>query len=241
MNNHVEPDFPYISSTGDDPPESCFFTQMLNIMALLLGFTVYVRHRLIVDYCAKNITRKNVMSRSKISMFFGFAASFGISIVGSFQSKNLGSIHLLGASLAFGVGNIYLWIQSVLSYSLVPWVNSLGVCRVRVATSLLATLMNITTVLFSVLHALANDNQVAYLTRNQEWKNTRISWEYHVVATASEWVLAGCFCVILFTFAPEFKRVTIQGVLIELERDRRQVREAVRPQSSICIVENSRL
>ncbi|KAK7080111.1 hypothetical protein SK128_019247 [Halocaridina rubra] len=32
---HVEPDFPYISSTGAFPPESCFFSQMLNIAAAL--------------------------------------------------------------------------------------------------------------------------------------------------------------------------------------------------------------
>ncbi|KAK3884748.1 hypothetical protein Pcinc_010987 [Petrolisthes cinctipes] len=35
LEDHVEPDFPYISSTGAFPPESCFFAQMLNIVALL--------------------------------------------------------------------------------------------------------------------------------------------------------------------------------------------------------------
>ncbi|XP_071514216.1 DNA damage-regulated autophagy modulator protein 2-like isoform X2 [Panulirus ornatus] len=200
LEGHVEPDFPYISKTGTYPPESCFFSQMLNILALLMGLAVWVRHRMIEDYCAKNVTSNSIPSRSKVSAFFGYTAAAGISLVGNFQATNVGSIHILGAFLAFGVGNVYLWIQSLLSYSLEPRLNSKEVSHVRLAASLVATLMLVTTVVFSVLQAQANDDEF------------------------------------------EFKRVSMQSVVFELDRDRRQVRETPDPAaSSDTIVEDIRL
>lgn len=223
VTGHVEPDFPYISATGTFPPESCFFGQMLNIAAVLMAALVWVRHKIILDYCAKNIAPKTLPSRSKVASFFGYAASLGISLVGNFQATNFTSIHLLGACLAFGVGNLYIWMQAVMSYSLEPRVNSRAVSHLRVICSFLASAMCVVTVVFSYLHSRDNKD-VAYWTAEHSWMRERNSWAYHVVATASEWVLAGAFYVVLLTLVPEFKRVTVQGMVVELERDRRQVR-----------------
>ena len=40
MLGHVEPDFPYISTAGTTPPESCVFGQCLNIVAVTCKYRV---------------------------------------------------------------------------------------------------------------------------------------------------------------------------------------------------------
>lgn len=237
---HVEPDFPYISSTGAYPPESCFFGQMLNIIAALMAWTVWIRHQIILDYCNKCVTKRTIPSRSRYAAYTGYVAAFGVAIVGNFQSSNVGSIHILGAALAFGVGNVYIWFQAALSYALEPNVNSRVISHMRVLCSVACSCMNIVTVVFSGLHTIANED-VVYWTTDKWWKYCRNKWTYHVVATASEWVLAICFCATLLTFVPEFKRASIHGTVVELDRDRRQVRQTSVFPSTETITENIRL
>lgn len=44
----VDPVFPYISSSGDHRPESCFFSMMLNLCSFLIMLIIYLRY-LILD------------------------------------------------------------------------------------------------------------------------------------------------------------------------------------------------
>ncbi|CAL4082220.1 unnamed protein product, partial [Meganyctiphanes norvegica] len=111
MTHKVEPNFPYISSTGTHPPESCVFGQLLNISALLLGCLVWVRHELIEDYCCQRDTHKSLPWWNNLSSGFGYTGAIGVSLIGNFQANKFSSIHLLGAFLAFGVGNLYIWME----------------------------------------------------------------------------------------------------------------------------------
>lgn len=243
---HVEPDFPYISATGTYPPESCFFGLILNIIAILLLVTVWVRHRQIEDHCSQTVVAYNLPRTSEVASVFGYAAAFGICLVGNFQATNVASVHLIGAGMAFGLGNIYLWIQSWMSVHLMPRVNSKAVTVVRFVSSAIATLMIILTILFSFLYD-AKNRDVAYWTEETEWwmDDERQHWEFHIIATASEWVLAAAFVVVLLSLVPEFKRMTFQGVMVEYDRDRDQLRERSHPptQSSETIntIESERL
>lgn len=232
-NGHVEPDFPYISSTGANPPESNFFSLMLNISSVFLALTVWAKHRQIVDHCSQTVVGNNLPKTSRIASVFGYASAFGVCLVGNFQSSTITSVHLIGAAMAFGIGTVYLWMQSWMSISLAPRVNSHEVMVTRFVCSVTATLMIITSVLFSILHDNANDD-VAYWTTNVNWWRSegRKKWVFHVIATASEWVLAGTFTVVLLTFVPEFKRMNFQGISVEYDRDRSQTREATLAQST---------
>ncbi|KAK3884752.1 hypothetical protein Pcinc_010991 [Petrolisthes cinctipes] len=224
LEDHVEPDFPYISSTGAFPPESCFFAQMLNIVALLLGVTVWVRHKQIEDHCSKTVTIGRVPGQSRVAAWLGYSAAAGISMVANFQSINIITVHMVGASLAFGVGTVYLWIQGVLSWSLVPYQNSVGVAVLRLVMAGIATAMICTTITLSILHSQST-SYIAYWSVLREWRRERTSWRLHISATVAEWVLAGAFVVFLFTLIPEFKRITVATVRVETERDRRQVKQ----------------
>ena len=40
---HTELDWPYISDTATRPPESCIFSQLVNVGSLLLAISFYIR------------------------------------------------------------------------------------------------------------------------------------------------------------------------------------------------------
>lgn len=58
-------------------------------LSIVVAALVWMRHKMILDYCAKNIAPKALPSRSKAASFFGYAASLGISLVGNFQVSYL--------------------------------------------------------------------------------------------------------------------------------------------------------
>ena len=42
---HTEVDWPYISDTSTKAPESCIFSQMVNLGAMLTAITIYIRYK----------------------------------------------------------------------------------------------------------------------------------------------------------------------------------------------------
>ncbi|XP_014676392.1 PREDICTED: DNA damage-regulated autophagy modulator protein 2-like [Priapulus caudatus] len=79
----VEPAFPYISDTGTEPPESCIFGQLLNISAVLIGLSVYVRYRQTIEYHREG--PRALLRLNKISLVLGVVAALGVSLVANFQ------------------------------------------------------------------------------------------------------------------------------------------------------------
>uniref|UniRef100_A0A0N7ZBC1 CWH43-like N-terminal domain-containing protein n=2 Tax=Scylla olivacea TaxID=85551 RepID=A0A0N7ZBC1_SCYOL len=239
---HVEPVFPYISSTGAYPPESNFFSFMLDIISVLMAVTVWARHKQVLGHYNQTLVCKDLEKTSRIATLFGISSAFGLFLVGNFQSSTITTVHLIGAVLAFGLGTVYQWLQSWMSVCLSPRVNSRGVMVVRFICSAMATLLIITTVVFSVLHDMANQGkEVAYWAQNKAWWQAegRKKWSYHVLATSSEWMLAFTFVAMLLTLVPEFKRMSFHGVKMHYDRDRRQVREIDGARSTEAIVASS--
>ena len=48
-------------------------------------------------------------------------------------------VHFIGATLAFGVGTVYAWMQVALSFTTCPQLSSCAVCCLRVIFSVVAT------------------------------------------------------------------------------------------------------
>ncbi|CAL4082221.1 unnamed protein product [Meganyctiphanes norvegica] len=85
--------------------------------------------------------------------------------------------------------------------------------------------MNIVTVVFSYLHTMANKGDVVYWSEDPGWwYKDRNRWDYHILATSSEWFLAGALCTYILTLIPEFKRIRVKRPIVELDRDRKQSR-----------------
>ncbi|XP_029440619.1 modulator of macroautophagy TMEM150B isoform X2 [Rhinatrema bivittatum] len=105
--------FPYISTCGSYPPQSCIFGQVLNIGAFLGVWISLIRFQQIRDYgCHSRL--------NTASLILGLLTTLGTSMVGNFQQTNQLETHLLGAFLAFFVGAAYFWLQTALTYQVEP-------------------------------------------------------------------------------------------------------------------------
>lgn len=139
---HVEVEFPYISDTGTHTPESCIFSQMLNIVSFLVAITIYVRYKHIEQYYRDSnltIESESILKLNRRGLFAGLASSFGLSIVANFQETNVFRVHMAGAILAFGFGVLYSWIQTMMSFKMIPLVNTKHVACLRLVLSMIMT------------------------------------------------------------------------------------------------------
>uniref|UniRef100_A0A131YD68 Transmembrane protein n=2 Tax=Rhipicephalus TaxID=426455 RepID=A0A131YD68_RHIAP len=84
---HVEVEFPYISDTGTYAPESCIFSQLLNICSFLMAATVYVRYKEVEQYYRDHLSQESprVLRMNTSGLWLGWISSLGVSIVANFQ------------------------------------------------------------------------------------------------------------------------------------------------------------
>ncbi|XP_063291630.1 modulator of macroautophagy TMEM150B [Pelobates fuscus] len=116
--------FPYISTCGAYPPQSCIFSQVLNVGAMLAAWICVIRFQQIRDYGFHS-------HLNSASLAMGLLTALGTSIVANFQQSIQLQVHLVGAFLAFFVGNVYFWMQTVLTYHLksMPLQHIVGTMR----------------------------------------------------------------------------------------------------------------
>ncbi|XP_028557885.2 modulator of macroautophagy TMEM150B isoform X1 [Podarcis muralis] len=105
--------FPYISTCGSSPPQSCVFGQVLNLGAFLGAVICFLKYQQVRDYGCHS--RLNL-----VGLIFGLLCALGSSMVGNFQEKNQIETHLVGAFLAFVVGILYFWVQTFLTNRVKP-------------------------------------------------------------------------------------------------------------------------
>ncbi|XP_025919552.1 DNA damage-regulated autophagy modulator protein 2 isoform X2 [Apteryx rowi] len=131
--HHVDPFVPYISDTGTIPPERCLFGIMLNISAFMGMATMYVRYK---QVHALNPEKSKITKLNKIGLTLGLMSCFGLCIIANFQKCILYYIHVIGACLTFGVGAVYMLVQTVLSYLMQPEVHSKDIFWIRLTVLL---------------------------------------------------------------------------------------------------------
>ncbi|KAB7495794.1 DNA damage-regulated autophagy modulator protein 2 [Armadillidium nasatum] len=203
---HTEPEFPYISDTGTQSPESCIFGQALNLGAFLILFTLYIRFRQIAEFYRNHSSSSSIVRLNKAAFIVGSLSALGISLVANFQETSVLSIHICGALLAFGGGVAYLWLQALCSYKTHPLVNNIGVAHLRMFLAVVAT---ICFVLGSITAIIA---KTQYNGNNpRKWFPGDGGWQCHVISTASEWICATAFNIFMLTLVDEFKSLSVES------------------------------
>ncbi|XP_045468231.1 DNA damage-regulated autophagy modulator protein 2 [Harmonia axyridis] len=213
----VTPLFPYISDTGTFSPESCIFGQLLNLGALLVGFSAYFRYLQLRDLHQNNQVPFVVERLNGKTCIMGLLAAFGISIVGNFQEKNALVVHLIGALLAFGVGGAYICLQSYISFKIYPLLGNKTLNWIRVVLAAGTIISFIFVFLFAVIAGVVGKNQGnanSTKTINPMWKQDEAGWGWHFMSTLSEWILAFCMLQYLSTFAHDFKRLSLHAITV---------------------------
>lgn len=144
VNNHtvdLAQGFPYISLCGSFPPQSCIFSQFLNMGAAMAACICVLRHHQLRDWGARTWL-------NRLILWTGLLCALGTSMVANFQEKNQRPTHLVGAFLAFIGGNLYFWLQLYLSCSTkglprpgAPWLQPLRLGLCSLCTSLIVAMI----------------------------------------------------------------------------------------------------
>lgn len=122
-NNHTVAVIPYISDCANYAPESCIFSQLMNITAAIAAFMYLVRYKLLNAYLSSDCSRasnsssttKHLTRANTAALVFGLLSAFGISLVGNFQDRTVTILHSIGAILAFAICIVYCCLQTVIS------------------------------------------------------------------------------------------------------------------------------
>jgi len=212
--NHTELDFPYISDTGTRPPESCIFGQLVNIGALLVGITVYIRYKQVSEFCSSHQLSSRLRLINYLSLGIGWLGATGLSIIANFQETEVLAVHLTGAFMAFGFGTVYMWSQVLTSYLLYPLAH--GKCTIVFRLGLAVT----NTVCFVVMLAAGVEaNKQWHGDDPTKWNKDDGGWSLHVVSTASEWIMAMAFDIFLLSLVPEFRKLVLESPRICIRID----------------------
>ncbi|XP_008116691.1 modulator of macroautophagy TMEM150B isoform X1 [Anolis carolinensis] len=144
--------FPYISTCGAYPPQSCLFGQVLNLGSFLGVVICFLKYQQVRDYGCHS--RLNL-----IGLVLGIFCALGASMVGNFQQSNQLETHLFGAFLAFVVGILYFWIQTFLTNRVKPRHGGQWIASLRFSLSFCGSAFLIATV---SLFYLKLDSESAY-------------------------------------------------------------------------------
>ncbi|XP_059185183.1 DNA damage-regulated autophagy modulator protein 2b [Centropristis striata] len=204
---HVDPLVPYISDTGTMAPERCVFGIMLDVSAFLGISTVYVRFKQVEALIGPDDVRLRRLNL--IGLLLGLGSSFGMCVVANFQKTTLFSMHLVGAVLTFGVGALYILVQTLLSLWMQPLVHSRTVYLVRLGVSVW-TLSSIISMFVSsvIMYSSLPGVDVAH---KLHWTPGETGYTAHIISTVSEWSLAFSFISFFLTYIRDFQKITLRA------------------------------
>ncbi|XP_046881812.1 DNA damage-regulated autophagy modulator protein 2b [Hypomesus transpacificus] len=204
---HVDPLVPYISDTGTVPPERCVFGIMLDVSAFLGIATTYVRYKQV-----QALTEDEEYKLHKLNLFglvLGWISSFGMCVVANFQKTTLFSMHLVGAVLTFGVGALYILVQTLVSLYMQPHVHGKTVFWVRLAVGVW-TFSSIISMFVSsvIMYSSLPGVDVAH---KLHWIPGETGYTAHLISTISEWSLAMSFISFFLTYIRDFQKITLRA------------------------------
>lgn len=204
---HVDPLVPYISDTGSVAPERCVFGIMLNVSAFLGVATMYVRYKQLQALIDNSETRLHRLNG--VGFVLGCGSCFGMCVVANFQKTTLFVMHLVGAVLTFGVGALYIFVQTILSYYMQPHFHSKAMFWTRLSVGIwtLASIISMfvsSVIMYSILAGVE-------VNKKLHWTPGELGYTPHIISTISEWSLALSFVSFFLTYIRDFKKINLRA------------------------------
>lgn len=204
---HVDPLVPYISDTGTMAPERCVFGIMLDVSAFLGMATVYVRYKQVEALTADDELKLKRLNR--FGLLLGWISSFGMCVVANFQKTTLFSMHLVGAVLTFGVGALYIFVQTLVSWYMQPHVHSKTTFQVRLGIGVwtlgsIVSMFVSSVIMYSILRGVDVPHKL-------HWTPGEPGYTAHMVSTVSEWSLAFSFVMFFLTYIRDFQKIHLRA------------------------------
>jgi len=199
---HTELDWPYISDTATRPPESCIFSQLVNLGALFVAITFYIRYKQVSEYCNSYQLSRQLRNLNWASLWIGWGGALGLSILANFQETEVWSVHNIGLYLCFGLGMIWIWCCVITSFGLHPLTTTRFMLVVRTGLAV------VNTSAFLLMMVAAQFARYYYHGEDPtKWEPDDGGWSWHVVSTVSEWVMALALDLTLLSLVMEFKKI----------------------------------
>lgn len=189
--HHQEDRLPYISDSGNWPPESCLFSQLCNVISFLLIVVVMTRAGEVSKWSTDHPERAINRKANNIAITFGVLSSVGLNLVANFQQVNAFWPHMFGALLLFVFGSIYLSIQAVFTLKMIPEYVSITIALVRCLIAAICCIFTVTVYVFGWF---------SWTTREPI---------FATISSAMEWTVAFGFSAYLISFVSEFRKITV--------------------------------
>lgn len=161
---------------------------MLNIAAVLCIATIYVRYK---QVHALSPEENVIIKLNKAGLVLGILSCLGLSVVANFQKTALFAAHVSGAVLTFGMGSLYMFVQTILSYQMQPKIHGKQVFWIRL---LLVIWCGVSA--FSMLTCssiLHSGNFGTDLEQKLHWNPEDKGYVLHMITTAAEWSMSFSF------------------------------------------------
>ncbi|CAD5221984.1 unnamed protein product [Bursaphelenchus xylophilus] len=205
----VDPVFPYISANGDNRPESCVFSMLLNLCALLSIVIVHLRYSLIAELNrSSNLFLKRL---NGLALYLGTFGGIGMFIVANFQETAVVKVHLFGAFTCFGFGGLYMVLQAIISHLMCPLFAGRRAANIR---SVLAG-FSVVSFFVAVYYGVAAANEFHKFHPNdptpRPWSHKQMheGYELHCVSALAEWILALLNMAFILSFSRDFEKIRV--------------------------------
>ncbi|XP_018606238.1 DNA damage-regulated autophagy modulator protein 2b isoform X1 [Scleropages formosus] len=208
VQKHVDPLLPYISDTGTVAPERCVFGLMLDVSSFLGIATIYVRYKQVQGLVDQEESRLHRLNQA--GLVLGWISSFGMCVVANFQKTTLFFMHLVGAILTFGIGALYILVQTVLSYYMQPLIHGKNIFFVRLAVGVWTFISIISMFVSSVI--MYSSLVGVDVEKKLHWIPGETGYTAHIISTLSEWNLAFSFVSFFLTYIQDFQKITLRAV-----------------------------
>nr|XP_044994564.1 DNA damage-regulated autophagy modulator protein 2 isoform X2 [Jaculus jaculus] len=178
---------------------------MLNITAVLGIATMYVRYK---QVHALNPEENLIIKLNKAGLVLGILSCLGLSLVANFQKTTLLIAHLCGAILTFGMGSLYMFVQTILSYKMQPKIHSKQVFWIRFVLGIWCGVSAFSMLICSsILHSGHFGNDLA---RKLHWNPEDKGYVLHMVTTAAEWSMSFSFFGFFLTYIRDFQKISLR-------------------------------
>lgn len=210
---HVEADFPYISHAAREAPERCVFGQLINIGAVMLGMNVIVRYWFLKEVFKQKKFPDDVVRWQKVNIagaIIGIISALGISMVANFQTDAQKVLHYIGAGLAFGLGTVYCFVQTRLSWKLRS--NNIGhkhIAKIQLLNSFILLVFLFTFGISKIFFKI-KEKELGFQPARAEHRSL------YLLSTITEWLLAAAILTFALTYSWDFRFVEMESPKIKL-------------------------
>lgn len=118
-------------------------------------------------------------------------------------------MHLVGAVLTFGVGALYILVQTLLSLQMQPHVHSKNIYLARLGIGVW-TLSSIISMFVSSVIMYSSLPGVD-VPHKLHWTPGETGYTPHIISTVSEWSLAFSFISFFLTYIRDFQKITLRA------------------------------